>query len=79
MGLLVEGHWQDQWYESSKDGAFQRENAQRRSWVTPMESRDRQVQAGLLRRRAAITCTCLWLARGHTARLFCASSRAWKA
>ncbi|MCF5708034.1 glutathione S-transferase family protein [Pseudomonas syringae] len=34
MGLLVEGRWQDQWYESSKDGAFQRENAQRRSWVT---------------------------------------------
>lgn len=34
MGLLVEGHWRDQWYESSKDGAFQRENAQRRHWVT---------------------------------------------
>lgn len=34
MGLLVEGHWRDQWYESSKDGAFQRENAQRRNWIT---------------------------------------------
>jgi putative glutathione S-transferase len=34
MGLLVEGKWQDKWYESSKDGAFQREQAQRRSWVT---------------------------------------------
>jgi putative glutathione S-transferase len=34
MGLLVEGRWQDQWYESSKDGAFQREQAQRRNWVT---------------------------------------------
>ena len=34
MGLLVEGRWQDQWYESSKDGAFQREQAQRRHWVT---------------------------------------------
>jgi len=34
MGLLVDGHWQDKWYESSKDGAFQREQAQRRSWVT---------------------------------------------
>ncbi|WP_341963507.1 glutathione S-transferase family protein [Pseudomonas sp. RC10] len=33
MGLLVEGRWQDQWYES-KDGAFQREQAQRRNWVT---------------------------------------------
>jgi putative glutathione S-transferase len=34
MGLLVEGRWQDQWYESSKDGAFQREQAKRRNWVT---------------------------------------------
>lgn len=34
MGLLVEGQWQDKWYESSKDGAFQREQAQRRNWVT---------------------------------------------
>ncbi|OPG75927.1 glutathione-dependent reductase, partial [Pseudomonas ogarae] len=33
MGLLVEGRWQDQWYES-KDGTFQREQAQRRHWVT---------------------------------------------
>ena len=34
MGLLIKGHWHDQWYESSADGAFQREQAQRRSWVT---------------------------------------------
>lgn len=34
MGLLVEGRWHDQWYESSKDGAFQREQAQRRHWIT---------------------------------------------
>lgn len=34
MGLLIEGHWKDQWYESSTDGAFQREQAQRRNWVT---------------------------------------------
>lgn len=33
MGLLVEGRWQDQWYES-KDGTFQREQAQRRHWLT---------------------------------------------
>ncbi|QOF91022.1 glutathione S-transferase family protein [Pseudomonas lundensis] len=35
MGLLIDGHWHDQWYESSKDGAFQREQAQRRNWITP--------------------------------------------
>ncbi|WAH61071.1 glutathione S-transferase family protein [Pseudomonas silvicola] len=34
MGLLIEGRWHDQWYESSKDGAFQREAAKRRNWVT---------------------------------------------
>ncbi|MBL0798781.1 glutathione S-transferase family protein [Pseudomonas sp. B7] len=34
MGSLVDGRWQDKWYESSKDGAFQREQAQRRNWVT---------------------------------------------
>ncbi|MGZ0713585.1 glutathione S-transferase family protein [Pseudomonas palleroniana] len=34
MGLLIEGHWKDQWYTSSADGAFQREQAQRRNWVT---------------------------------------------
>jgi putative glutathione S-transferase len=34
MGLLVEGRWQDQWYTSSKDGSFQREQAQRRHWLT---------------------------------------------
>ncbi|AJO79449.1 glutathione S-transferase family protein [Pseudomonas sp. MRSN 12121] len=34
MGLLIEGRWHDQWYESSKDGTFQREQAQRRNWVT---------------------------------------------
>jgi putative glutathione S-transferase len=34
MGLLIEGRWHDQWYESRADGAFQREQAQRRNWVT---------------------------------------------
>ena len=34
MGLLIEGRWHDQWYETSKDGAFERQAAQRRDWVT---------------------------------------------
>lgn len=34
MGLLIDGRWHDQWYESSKDGAFQREAAKHRNWVT---------------------------------------------
>jgi len=36
MGLLVEGRWLDQWYDTEKsDGEFKRENAQLRHWVTP--------------------------------------------
>ena len=34
MGLLIEGQWRDQWYKSGQDGAFQREQAQRRHWLT---------------------------------------------
>ncbi len=34
MGLLVDGQWQDRWYVNSKDGKFQREQAQRRNWIS---------------------------------------------
>ena len=35
MGLLIEGQWQDSWYETSKtDGAFKRESAQFRHAIT---------------------------------------------
>ncbi|MAD77483.1 MAG: glutathione-dependent reductase [Rheinheimera sp.] len=35
MGLLVDGKWQDKWYDTdSNDGEFKRENAQLRNWVT---------------------------------------------
>ena len=35
MGLLVKGEWHDKWYDTDKsDGAFEREDAQLRSWVT---------------------------------------------
>jgi putative glutathione S-transferase len=34
MGQLIAGQWHDQWYENGKDGRFQRENAQRRNWIT---------------------------------------------
>ncbi len=36
MGLLVDGKWHDQWYDtSSTGGAFKRTDAQFRNWVTP--------------------------------------------
>lgn len=35
MGLLVNGNWQDKWYDTDKsDGKFERESAQLRNWVT---------------------------------------------
>ncbi len=36
MGLLVEGKWQDQWYDTKASGGkFKRESAQLRNWITP--------------------------------------------
>ncbi len=32
-GQLIDGRWHDQWYDTQKDGRFQRENAQRRHWL----------------------------------------------
>ncbi|MDD2061090.1 glutathione S-transferase family protein [Pseudomonas sp. GD03860] len=38
MGLLIDGRWHDQWYESSKDGAFQRESTQRHNSLPVAEA-----------------------------------------
>lgn len=36
MGLLVEGKWVDQWYDtSSSDGEFKRQDSLFRNWITP--------------------------------------------
>ena len=36
MGLLVEGKWQDRWYDTkSTGGKFERSQAQWRDWITP--------------------------------------------
>ena len=35
MGLLVDGQWQDKWYDTdSNNGKFKREAAQLRNWIT---------------------------------------------
>lgn len=34
MGLLIEGSWHDQWYDTAADGRFKREHAQRHNWIT---------------------------------------------
>jgi len=36
MGLLIDGQWQDQWYDTeSTGGRFKRQESQFRNWVTP--------------------------------------------
>ena len=36
MGLLVDGKWQDKWYDTSKSGGkFERAASQFRNWITP--------------------------------------------
>jgi putative glutathione S-transferase len=36
MGLLVDGHWTDRWYDTSASGGrFQRQESAFRNWVTP--------------------------------------------
>ncbi len=35
MGLLIDGEWHDQWYDTkSNGGAFKRSESQFRNWVT---------------------------------------------
>src|SRR6185437_10606880 len=35
MGLLVDGRWQDRWYDTaSRGGRFERESAGIRNWIT---------------------------------------------
>ena len=36
MGLLIDGHWHDQWYDTEKTGGrFERSKSQFRNWITP--------------------------------------------
>ncbi|SDZ01474.1 glutathione S-transferase family protein [Pseudomonas salomonii] len=67
MGLLIEGRWKDQWYESSADGAFQREQAQRRNWVTadgePGPSGDGGFKAEAGRYHLYVSLACPWAHR----------------
>jgi glutathionyl-hydroquinone reductase len=47
MGLLVDGVWQDQWYDTSKTGGrFVRTESQFRNWVTPDGSAGPSGKAG---------------------------------
>ncbi|MFP7671995.1 glutathione S-transferase family protein [Marivita sp. S0852] len=72
MGLLIDGHWRDQWYDTEKTGgAFKREEAQFRNWITadgsagPSGSSGFEAQSG--RYHLYVSLACPW---AHRALIF---------
>ena len=67
MGLLVAGQWQDRWYENSDKGEFQREQAQRRDWITadgaPGSDGQRAMKAEAGRYHLYVSLACPWAHR----------------
>src|ERR1700712_560733 len=60
MGLLVDGRWQDRWYES-KNGRFQRESSRFRHQVTASGKGGFPAQAG--RYHLYVSLACPWAHR----------------
>ena len=68
MGLLVEGKWQDRWYDTkSTGGKFVRSNSQWRDWITvdgkPGEGRTRGFKAVPGRYHLYVSLACPWAHR----------------
>ncbi|MFA5683510.1 MAG: glutathione S-transferase family protein [Lysobacteraceae bacterium] len=67
MGLLVDGTWQDKWYDTSGDGSFKREEASFRDWLSaaggrgPDGQRGHRAEAG--RYRLYVSYACPWAHR----------------
>jgi putative glutathione S-transferase len=68
MGLLVEGRWQDRWYDTKESGGrFVRSQSQWRDWVTrdgaPAEGRERGFKAEPGRYHLYVSLACPWAHR----------------
>lgn len=67
MGLLIEGRWHDQWYDTAEGGRFEREAAQRRNWITidgtPGPSGEGGFQAQSGRYHLYVSLACPWAHR----------------
>lgn len=68
MGLLVDGKWQDRWYDtSSSGGRFERSQSQWRDWITvdgkPAKGRSRGFKAEPGRYHLYISLACPWAHR----------------
>jgi putative glutathione S-transferase len=69
MGLLIEGKWVDEWYDTSATGGrFVRTDAQFRNWITADGSAGPTGEAGFRAEAGRITCTYRWLAPGRIVR-----------
>ncbi|MFA6964698.1 glutathione S-transferase family protein [Bosea sp. (in: a-proteobacteria)] len=72
MGLLVDGRWQDQWYDTAKSGGrFQRQDSAFRNWVTadgaPGPSGEGGFKAEAGRYHLYVSLACPW---AHRALIF---------
>jgi len=68
MGLLVDGKWQDRWYDTnSSGGRFERSQSQWRDWITvdgmPAEGRSRGFKAEPDRYHLYVSLACPWAHR----------------
>jgi putative glutathione S-transferase len=67
MGLLVDGVWQDKWYDLGSDGKFKRSEAQFRDWITadgaPAPGRERRFRAEPGRYHLYVSLACPWAHR----------------
>lgn len=67
MGLLVDGKWQDSWYDTKEnDGAFKRTEANFRNWITPDGEAD-TFKAEADRYHLYVSLACPW---AHRALIF---------
>lgn len=68
MGLLVDGQWQDKWYDTKKSGGrFERSESRFRDWVTrdgkPAQGRERGFPAEPGRYHLYVSLACPWAHR----------------
>jgi putative glutathione S-transferase len=76
MGLLVDGVWQDQWYDTqSTGGRFVRKDSAFRNWVTPDGSPGPSGRGGFEPEPAAITFMFRLPVPGRIGRSFSANLR----
>jgi putative glutathione S-transferase len=71
MGLLVDGEWRTDWYDNGADGAFKRDTAKFRNWITadgaPGPSGEGGFAAEAGRYHLYVSLTCPW---AHRALIF---------